>query len=63
MVGGLFTAPDNQDIGIAMAKRRRLHELSLWDRFERAQKSGDLAPTANPAVLAAFVTTGYDGWE
>jgi hypothetical protein len=51
MVGGLFTAPDNHDAQIALETAR----------FERAQKSGKLAPTANPATLTAFVTTVYEG--
>jgi AcrR family transcriptional regulator len=58
--GGLATGPEN-DVPAALAKRRTSQELALWDRFERAQASGDLPPNADPAVLAGFVTTVLNG--
>lgn len=59
--GGLATGADNADIPLALARRRQANELTLRDRFEQARASGDLPPTADPATLASFVTTVFDG--
>jgi TetR/AcrR family transcriptional regulator, copper-responsive repressor len=59
--GGLATGPDNADVPLALARRRQANELTLRDRFEQAKASGDLPPAADPAALASFVTTMFDG--
>jgi AcrR family transcriptional regulator len=59
--GGLATGPDNADVPLALARRRQANELTLRDRFEQARASGDLPPAADPATLASFVTTVFDG--
>ena len=59
--GGLSAGPENEDVPAALAKRRQANELALWDRLERAQASGDLPSDADPAALAGFVTTVFDG--
>lgn len=59
--GGLATGAGNADIPSALARRRQANELTLRDRFEQARASGDLPPKADPATLASFVATVFDG--
>lgn len=61
ILGGLSAGPDNEHVPAALAKRRQVNELALWDRLERAQACGDLLDDADPGALAAFVTAICDG--
>jgi len=41
--------------------RRKAGEDALRDRFERAVREGDLPPTADPALLAGYLTVTAEG--
>ncbi|WP_439515752.1 TetR/AcrR family transcriptional regulator [Oceanibaculum nanhaiense] len=41
--------------------RRKAGEEALRDRFERAVREGDLPPTADPALLAGYLTVTAEG--
>lgn len=53
--GVLAGSDDAEPIRLALIDARATAEATLRDRFERAQRDGDLPESANCAVLAAFV--------
>ena len=56
ILGGLSAGHENAHVPVALAKRRQVNELALWDRLERAQACGDFPDDVDPAAFAAFVT-------
>jgi AcrR family transcriptional regulator len=44
-----------------LARHRAEKEAALRERFERAQREGDLPPTANPASLARYLSAMANG--
>ncbi len=59
--GVLAGSDDAEPVRQALIEARAAGEAQLRQRFERAQAEGDLAKTANPAVLAAFVMAVLHG--
>lgn len=52
------TAPD---VPTELGRRRKSIESMFCDRFERAKAEGDLDADADPAGLARFISTMWDG--
>jgi len=59
--GALAGSDDVEPIQRALIESRATTEVRLRERFEQAQAEGDLPPTADPAVLAAFVCAVVNG--
>lgn len=59
--GALAVSDDAEAIRCALIQARANGEASLRDRFERAQRDGDLPETVNCAALAAFVCAVLHG--
>lgn len=59
--GALACAPHADAIRRELAARRAEDEQLLRHRLERAQAEGDLPPEADPADLACYVATVYQG--
>jgi AcrR family transcriptional regulator len=59
--GALACGPQAEAIRQELAARRAEDEQLLRHRLERAQAEGDLPPEADPADLARYVATVYQG--
>ncbi len=59
--GVLAGSDDAEPVRQALIAARAAGEAQLRERFERAQAEGDLAKTAKPAALAAFVMAVLHG--
>ncbi|MGY6564971.1 MAG: TetR/AcrR family transcriptional regulator [Halomonadaceae bacterium] len=59
--GALAGSDDAEPIRQALIEARAKGEVMLRERFERAKQEGDLPPSANSAVLAAYVMTVLHG--
>lgn len=59
--GALACAPQAEAIRQELAARRAEDEQLLRHRLERAQAEGELPPEADPADLARYVATVYQG--
>jgi len=57
----LVCSEENADIAALMARQRKLEEGMLRERYEQAQREGDLATDEDPAALARFVFTFRHG--
>lgn len=55
VTGALATSDEGEPIRQALIEARAGGEARLRERFERARNEGDLPPTADPAVLAAYL--------
>jgi hypothetical protein len=51
----LAVSDDAEPVRLALVEARAAGEKSLRERFECAQAEGDLAESADPAVLAAYL--------
>ncbi len=61
-IGGVLAGSDDAEpVRQALIAARAAGEAQLRERFERAQAEGDLAKTAKPAALAAFVMAVLHG--
>lgn len=58
--GGVATGTSS-DVPRELARRRKLVEELFCKRFEAAKVSGDLGQDADPAGLASFISTMWDG--
>ncbi len=59
--GAIAGSDDVEPIRQALIEARAAGESSLRERFERAQREGDLPATANCSVLAAYVCAMLHG--
>jgi len=59
--GVLAGSDDAESVRQSLIEARASGEAQLRDRFERAKTDGDLPPTADPDVLAAFVLAVLHG--
>ncbi|MGW1591818.1 TetR/AcrR family transcriptional regulator [Streptomyces sp. NPDC002386] len=59
--GGLACAPASQAAQEELAARRKAGEVALHHRLELAQSCGELPPGSDPAGLAAYFSTVYQG--
>jgi AcrR family transcriptional regulator len=59
--GVLAGSDDAEPVRQALVDARAAAEVQLRDRLERAKTEGDLPPTADPDVLAAFVNAVTHG--
>ncbi|CAM4036084.1 TetR/AcrR family transcriptional regulator [Ectopseudomonas alcaliphila] len=59
--GAIAGSDDAEPIRQALIDARAAGETALRERFERAQREGDLPATANCAVLAAYVCAVLHG--
>lgn len=59
--GALVTSPESEKIRRLMADMRGMAERWMKERFEQAQKDGDLSPDADPAALACYLMTVNSG--
>jgi AcrR family transcriptional regulator len=57
----LAVSDDAEPVRLALVEARAAGEKSLRERFERAQAEGDLAESADPAVLAAYLMAVVHG--
>lgn len=61
-ISGVLAGSDEAEpVRQALIEARAAGEALLRQRFERAKAEGDLAPTAKPAALAAFVMAVLHG--
>jgi len=61
-ISGVLAGSDEAEpVRQALIEARAAGEAQLRERFERAKAEGDLAPTAKPAALAAFVMAVLHG--
>jgi AcrR family transcriptional regulator len=59
--GALAASEEAEPVRRALIEFRAAGQERLRERFERAKADGDLPLTANPAALAAFITTVTQG--
>ncbi|MER2252502.1 TetR/AcrR family transcriptional regulator [Methylorubrum podarium] len=59
--GGLACGEGSENIPFELATRRSQTEMDLRERFAQARRDGDLAPEADPAALARFLSTVASG--
>ncbi|XUM22759.1 TetR/AcrR family transcriptional regulator [Bradyrhizobium oligotrophicum S58] len=59
--GGLACGSGSANVPFELAARRAQTEEQLRHRFERAKDEGDLAPAADPAALARYVSAVITG--
>ncbi len=59
--GGLATGKEADPVRLELALRRSQSECLIRKRLERAKAEGDLLPDANPADLARYLATVYQG--
>jgi AcrR family transcriptional regulator len=59
--GGVAASDEAEPIRLALVQAREAGEVKLRDRFERAQREGDLPPTENPRALAIFLMAVMHG--
>ena len=59
--GALACGAGNEAIRYELARRRADNEAALRGRLERAAAEGDLPPDADPADLARYVATVFQG--
>lgn len=59
--GALSSGEEADPIRLELALRRSEGEALIRKRFERAKREGELPPGANPADLARYVATVYQG--
>lgn len=59
--GALSSGEEADPIRLELALRRSEGEALIRKRFERAKMEGELPPGANPADLARYVATVYQG--
>jgi len=55
--GALASGPEAEPARKVLAQRRRSAEAAIRARFEQAARDGDLAPEADPVLLARMVWT------
>src|SRR5580700_10575946 len=56
VAGGLACGAGAENVPFELASRRAQAEEQLRDRFVRAKNEGDLAPDADPAALARYLS-------
>jgi AcrR family transcriptional regulator len=54
--GALVCAPQSESIRQELIRRRKIGESTILDRLKRAKAEGDLAPDADPADLARYLS-------
>jgi len=59
--GGLASGEEADPIRLELALRRSEGEALIRERLERAKKEGGLPPSSNPADLARYLATVYQG--
>ena len=59
--GALACSDEGAAVRTDLAAQRRASEAAIRARLERARDEGDLAPDADPAALATFVATLFQG--
>jgi AcrR family transcriptional regulator len=59
--GALASGEEADPIRLELALRRSEGEASIRKRLDRAKREGDLPPHANPADLARYLATVYQG--
>ncbi len=59
--GGVSCGPTSSEVPTELARRRRKLELSLASRFERAKNEGDLTESADPNLIAQYISMVWDG--
>ncbi len=61
ITGAMACSDDGEPIRREIVRRRAASQSALRRRLERAQREGDLPPSADAATLAAFVMTVAQG--
>jgi AcrR family transcriptional regulator len=59
--GGIASGEEADPIRVELALRRSEGEALIRKRLDRAKREGDLPPHANPADLARYLATVYQG--
>jgi hypothetical protein len=60
-VGALASGEEAEPIRLELALRRSEGQVLVRKRLDRAKNEGDLPPDANPADLARYLATVYQG--